>query len=173
MNVDDVIEEIITDLAAGLIDASDEEIAEKLAKYDLSPEDMEDVMQTIQDVRDAEATEDIHAAGEDLDKVDAMADTQAQSMANEDNTPVTVTKEDKDSDGDADKVTIEQDGNEDDLSNEAHSAIDTLVNNSDELKESADFQNESEDHSSEEADKPHDEENSTNQIANHLANYRF
>lgn len=166
MNVDDVIEEIITDLAAGLIDASDEEIAEKLAHYNLSPEDMEDVMQTIQDVRDAEATEDIHAAGADLDKVDAMADAHAQAMANEDNTPVTVTKEDKDSDGDADKVTIEQDGNEDDLkfSDEDKEALTAAFNELDKN---------SEDHSSEEADKPHDEENSTNQIANHLANYRF
>lgn len=166
MKVDDVIEEIITDLAAGLIDASDEEIAEKLAKYDLSPEDTEDVMQTIQDVRDAEAAEDIHAADEYLDKVDTMADAQAQNMANEDNTLVIVTKEDKDSDGDADKITIEQVGNEDDLksSDNDKKALTTAFNKLDKN---------SEDHSSEEADKPHDEENSTNQIANHLANYRF
>lgn len=99
MNIDDVIEEIITDLASGLIDKSDDEIMEALSSYDLAPEDMTDVLDLVDAVREAESLN-----GQNI----------AQDMANEDNTEVSVTEEDSDGDGDMDKVTVEKDEPEDD-----------------------------------------------------------
>lgn len=115
MNVDDVIDGIISDLVDGLIDLPDEQIDAKLAEYELDPDDIAD----IKDIIKAERMADSDAAENplSLDKIDTMADNaaeQAQEMANEDNTPVDVTETDKDSDGDADKVEIEKQGNEDD-----------------------------------------------------------
>lgn len=147
---DEIINEIIADLAAGLIDASDEEINAKLDSYDLTPEDREDVLETIKEVRQAEALADENTDPINIDTVDKMADAaasedKAQQMANEDNTDVTVTEEDKDNDGDVDKTVIEKDDTENDaesLSDEDKEAIDTYVNN---------FGNASEDE-----DNPHD-----------------
>ena len=129
--MDEIIDEIIADLAAGLIDASDEEINSKLDTYDLTPEDREEVLATIKEVRDAEKLADENPDPLSLENADALADAntrpddQAQQMADEDNTPVEVTSEDTDGDGDADKTTIEKVNPEDDdeLSEEEEAAI--------------------------------------------------
>lgn len=108
------IDEIVADLASGLIDASDEEITAKLDEYGLSDEDKADVLETIKQVKEAEGLADENPDPLSLENVDAMADAQAQQMADEDNTEVTVTSEDKDGDGDADKVTAKKEKPEDD-----------------------------------------------------------
>lgn len=108
------IDEIVADLASGLIDASDEEIAAKLDEYDLSDEDKADVLETIKQVKEAEGLADENPDPLSLENVDAMADAHAQQMADEDNTEVTVTSEDKDGDGDVDKVTAKKEKPEDD-----------------------------------------------------------
>lgn len=147
---DEIIDEIIADLVAGLINASDEEINAKLDSYDLTPEDREDVLETVKEVRQAEALADENTDPINIDTVDKMADAaanadRAQQMANEDNTEVTVTEEDKDNDGDVDKTVIEKEDAENDagsLSDEDKEDIDTYVNS---------FGNASEDE-----DNPHD-----------------
>lgn len=147
---DEIIDEIIADLVAGLINASDEEINAKLDSYDLTPEDREDVLETVKEVRQAEALADENTDSINIDTIDKMADAaasedRAQQMANEDNTEVTVTEEDKDNDGDVDKTVIEKEDAENDagaLSDEDKEDIDTYVNS---------FGNASEDE-----DNPHD-----------------
>lgn len=147
---DEIIDEIIADLVAGLINASDEEINAKLDSYDLTPEDREDVLETVKEVRQAEALADENTDPINIDTIDKMADAaasedRAQQMANEDNTEVTVTEEDKDNDGDVDKTVIEKEDAENDaglLSDEDKEDIDTYVNS---------FGNASEDE-----DNPHD-----------------
>lgn len=153
---DEIIDEIIADLVAGLINASDEEINAKLDSYDLTPEDREDILETVKEVRQAEALADENTDPINIDTIDKMADAaasedsedsedRAQQMANEDNTEVTVTEEDKDNDGDVDKTVIEKEDAENDagaLSDEDKEDIDTYVNS---------FGNASEDE-----DNPHD-----------------
>ena len=130
---DELIDEIVADLASGLIDASDEEIADKLDEYGLSDEDKADVLETIKQVKEAER---LAAANQDplsLENIDAMADAQAQKMASEDGTSVIVTSEDKDGDGDTDVTTVEKTGSS--LSDEDIKAMQDLLygdNDSDE-----------------------------------------
>lgn len=80
-SVDDVIDEIISDLAAGLIDASDDEILKKLSSYDLEEEDLLDILDLIDDVRSAESEAD----GD-----------------------ISVSKSDTNGDGDVDKITVKK-----------------------------------------------------------------
>jgi hypothetical protein len=79
-------------------------------------------------------------------------------MANEDNTDVKVTEEDKDSDGDTDKVTIEKET----PTNDGDSTL-----TEEEAADLNDF--------SEKDDEPHDEKiaNKTNQFAKLLGERRF
>lgn len=202
-----LIEEIITGLAAGLIDESDDDIEEELKKYDLSPEDLEDIMDTIYEVRGAEDLlndEEEANLDADVDALDEMADQNtatAQRMANEDNTNVTITEEDTDGDGDTDTTTItkedtEDDGNSDESDDKPHDSFVTgnkptgsdwnikdRVNNmksnwgktatqkkrdteKEELRKAKAMQ--------EAGNKEkREQENSTNNIAKHLANYRY
>ena len=130
---DELIDEIVADLASGLIDASDEEIMAKLNEYGLSDEDKADILETIKQVKEAEK---LAAANQDplsLENIDAMADAQAQKMASEDDTSVIVTSEDKDGDGDTDVTTVEKTGSS--LSDEDIKAMQDLLygdNDSDE-----------------------------------------
>lgn len=150
-------EEFFTDLAA-VMDGSDEEIMSVLDKYDVEPSEVKGIFDMInaiknedQDAIDAAADADAAKNPISLDKVDAMADEAAKNMAAEDNTDVKVESEDKDSDGDSEKVTIEKETSEDD-------SKDTISED---------------DNSSEAEDKPHEEENKTNQFAKHLSNFRY
>lgn len=160
---DDRLNDIIAEIAAKGAEYADNEIESILNSYNITdPELREDVLETFKQIREADKQADKNIDPINLDTIDAMAD--AQAMANADNTPVTVTEEDKDSDGDTDKMTIEQQGNEDDNNNDPLQDIMSITEPESE---------ETEDNSSEETDKPHDEENSTNQIAKHLASHRF
>lgn len=126
-------------------DAEREEALKDLLKQynvEMSPEELNDLLEDVNTVVLGDSVADANTE-------------QAQSMANEDTTPVDVTEEDKDSDGDPDKITIEKQNPENDSD---------LKPSEDDF---ADF------NSSEDEDKPHDEENSINRIASHLSNYRF
>ena len=94
---------------------------------------------------------------------------EAKRMANEDQTKVKVTEEDKDSDGDIDKTTIEKEGPEDDteLTDEERAIIKSM---------GSDKGTEEPDNSSETEDKPHEEpkfKNKTNQFARFLGENRL
>lgn len=94
---------------------------------------------------------------------------EAKRMANEDQTEIKVTEEDKDSDGDTDKVTVEKETPEDDmeLTDEERAVIDSM---------GSDEGTEEPDNSSETEDKPHEEpkfKNKTNQFARFLGENRL
>lgn len=159
-----LLDEIFADLAADLVDLSDDEIKDRILKYGLSPEDMKEVYDTVKAVQDAESLAD--------ENVDALADAntrEAKGMANEDQTKVKVTEEDKDSDGDTDKITVEKEDPEDDmeLTDEERAIIDSM---------GSDEGTEEPDNSSETEDKPHEEpkfKNKTNQFAKFLGENRL
>ena len=96
---------------------------------------------------------------------------EAQQMANEDQTEVKVTEEDKDSDGDTDKTTVEKQTTEDDDDD-----LEGFEDFAEFLKK--DKGTEESDNSSETEDKPHEEpkpkfENRTNHLFKHAAEQRF
>ena len=169
---EELLDEIFADLAADLVDLSDDEIKDRILKYGLSPEDMQDVYDTVKAVQEAEAIGDKNLDPLSLDKVDALADAntkEAKRMANEDNTRVKVTEEDKDSDGDTDKTTIEKESPEDDmeLTDEERAVIESM---------GSDKGTEELDNSSETEDKPHEApklKNKTNQFARFLGENRL
>lgn len=147
MSADEKIAQMVDDLAIGLLDTPEEEVASVLDSYDLPEDWKQDVLDTYHELKGVEFISDEmpHKSSEDL--------ADAQAMADEDNTPVEVTEEDSDGDGDTDKKTTEKTEPEDDSNDEK-------------------------DNSSESEDKPHDgkvtsDENSTNNIAKHLSNYRW
>lgn len=156
---DIVVDDIIADIVSGLADLSDEEVQAKLSEYDLPDDIKDDILGTLAELKGAE-----YIAGEMPQNADFAkeAEADAQAMADEDNTPVEVTEEDSDGDGDADKKTTEKTEPKDDSKD-----------------------NDEKDNSSESEDKPHDEkvtsdvrlknihENSTNNIAKTLSNYRW
>ena len=167
-----LLDEIFADLAADLVDLSDDKIKDRILKYGLSPEDMKEVYDTVKAVQEAEALGDENVDPLNLDAVDALADANTKSakrMANEDQTKVKVTEEDKDSDGDADKVTVEKEDPEDDtgLTDEERAIIESI---------GTDEGTEEPDNSSETEDKPHEEpkfKNKTNQFARFLGENRL
>lgn len=167
-----LLDEIFADLAADLVDLSDDEIKDRILKYGLSPEDMKEVYDTVKAVQEAEALGDENIDPLNLDAVDTLADAntkEAKRMANEDQTKVKVTEEDKDSDGDADKTTIEKEDPEDDmeLTDEERAVIESM---------GSDKGTEEPDNSSETEDKPHEEpkfKNKTNQFARFLGENRL
>ena len=201
---EELLDEIFADLAADLVDLSDDEIKDRILKYGLSPEDMQDVYDTVKAVQEAEALGDENVDPLNLDAVDALADAntksakrmangesesllyrlpedgparavsktkmaEAKRMANEDNTRVKVTEEDKDSDGDTDKTTIEKESPEDDmeLTDEERAVIESM---------GSDKGTEELDNSSETEDKPHEApklKNKTNQFARFLGENRL
>lgn len=174
---EEMLDEIFADLAADLVDLSDDEIKDRILKYGLSPEDMKEVFDTVKAVQAAEATADNNPDPLSLENVDALADanTAAKSMANEDQTDVKVIEEDKDSDGDDDKVTVEKQEPEDDmtLTDEERAIINSIGS---EGSEEPDEGTEESDNSSETEDKPHEEpkfKNKTNQIAKYLGENRL
>ena len=167
-----LLDEIFADLAADLVDLSDDEIKNRILKYGLNPEDMKEVYDTVKAVQEAEALGDENVDPLNLDAVDALADANtkaAKRMANEDQTKVKVTEEDKDSDGDTDKVTVEKEDPEDDtkLTDEERAIIESM---------GTDEGTEEPDNSSETEDKPHEEpkfKNKTNQFARFLGENRL
>lgn len=167
-----LLDEIFADLAADLVDLSDDEIKDRILKYGLSPEDMKEVYDTVKAVQEAEALGDENQDPLNIDNVDAILDAntkEAKRMANEDQTKVKVTEEDKDSDGDADKVTVEKEDPEDDmeLTDEERAVIESI---------GSDKGTEEPDNSSETEDKPHEEpklKNKTNQFARFLGENRL
>ena len=169
---EELLDEIFADLAADLVDLSDDEIKDRILKYGLSPEDMQDVYDTVKAVQEAEAIGDKNPDPFSLENVDALADANtkaAKRMANEDNTRVKVTEEDKDSDGDTDKTTIEKESPEDDieLTDEERTVIESM---------GSDKGTEELDNSSETEDKPHEApklKNKTNQFARFLGESRL
>ena len=101
MDIDEVINEIISDITAGAVDIEDfDALNAYLDDKGLESKEKNEILELINDVLTAEDGLDI-----DLD---------AQQMSNEDGTKVDVTEVDKDGDGDADKVTIEKQKLEDD-----------------------------------------------------------
>ena len=169
---EELLDEIFADLAADLVDLSDDEIKNRILKYGLDPADMKEVYDTVKAVQEAEALGDKNIDPLNLDAVDALADAntkEAKRMANEDQTKVKVTEEDKDSDGDTDKTTIEKEDPEDDmeLTDEERAVIESM---------GSDKGTESSDNSSETEDKPHEEpkfKNKTNQFARFLGENRL
>ena len=169
---EELLDEIFADLAADLVDLSDDEIKDRILKYGLSPEDMKEVYDTVKAVQEAEALGDENIDPLNIDAVDALTDANtkaAKNMANEDQTKVKVTEEDKDSDGDADKVTVEKEDPEDDtgLTDEERAVIESM---------GTDEGTEEPDNSSETEDKPHEEpkfKNKTNQFARFLGENRL
>ena len=96
-----------------------------------------------------------------LENVDKMADAAAEMSAS-DGTPVKVTEQDKDNDGDPDKVTIEKDEPNDD----------TVLGKSE--KESLpDVEDEPHDKNLVEDEPKEEPENSSNAIAQVLASHRW
>lgn len=191
-----IIEEIITGLAAGLLDESDDDITEELKKYDLSPEDLEDIMDTIYEVRGAEDLLDKNEEDNfenDLDALDEMANQNtatAQRMANEDDTNVTITEKDTDGDGDTDTTTItkektEDDGNANKADDKPHDSFVTgnkptgsdwsIKNRVNKMKSNwgKTSTQKKRDAEKEKTSDNEKKENSTNSIARHLANYRY
>ena len=169
---EELLDEIFADLAADLVDLSDDEIKNRILKYGLDPADMKEVYDTVKAVQEAEALGDENIDPLNIDAVDALADAntkEAKRMANEDQTKVKVTEEDKDSDGDADKTTIEKEDPEDDmeLTDEERAVIKSME---------SDKGTEEPDNSSETEDKPHEEpkfKNKTNQFARFLGENRL
>ena len=167
-----LLDEIFADLAADLVDLSDDEIKDRILKYGLNPADMQEVYNTVKAVQEAEALGDENQDPLNIDAVDKLADANtkaAKRMANEDQTKVKVTEEDKDSDGDTDKTTIEKEDPENDmeLTDEERAIIESM--GSDEGTEEFD-------NSSETEDKPHEEQkfkNKTNQFAKFLGENRL
>lgn len=101
MDIDTVINEIISDITAGAVDIEDfDALNAYLDDKGLEPKEKDEILELINDVLTAEDGLDI--------------DLGAQQMSNEDGTEVDVTKVDKDGDGDTDKVTIEKQKPEDD-----------------------------------------------------------
>ena len=106
MDIDEVINEIISDITAGAVDIEDfDALNAYLDDKGLESKEKNEILELINDVLTAEDGLDIDLA--------------AQQMSNEDGTKVDVTEVDKDGDGDTDKVTIEKqkpedDGNSDD-----------------------------------------------------------
>lgn len=106
MDIDEVINEIISDITAGAVDIEDfDALNAYLDDKGLESKEKNEILELINDVLTAE-----DGLGIDLD---------AQQMSNEDGTKVDITEVDKDGDGDTDKVTIEKqkpeaDGNSDD-----------------------------------------------------------
>lgn len=169
---EDLLNEIFADLAADLVDLSDDEIKDRILKYGLNPSDMKEIYDTVKAVQEAEAVGDEHTDPLSLENVDALADAntkEAKGMANEDQTEVKVTEEDKDSDGDTDKITVEKEDPEDDmeLTDEERAVIESM---------GSDEGTEEPDNSSETEDKPHEEpkfKNKTNQFARFLGENRL
>lgn len=169
---EELLDEIFADLAADLVDLSDDEIKDRILKYGLNPSDMKEVYDTVKAVQEAEALGDENPDPLNLENVDALADAntkEAKSMANEDQTEVKVTEEDKDSDGDTDKITVEKEDPEDDmeLTDEERAVIESM---------GSDEGTEEPDNSSETEDKPHEEpkfKNKTNQFARFLGENRL
>ena len=167
-----LLDEIFADLAADLVDLSDDEIKDRILKYGLNPSDMKEVYDTVKAVQEAETLGDENPDPISLENADALADAntkEAKSMANEDQTEVKVTEEDKDSDGDTDKVTVEKEAPENDteLTDEERAVINSI---------GSDEGTEEPDNSSETEDKPHEEpkiENKTNQFARFLGENRL
>lgn len=101
MDIDTVINEIISDITAGAVDIEDfDALNAYLDDKGLESKEKNEILELINDVLTAEDGLDI--------------DLGAQRMSNEDGTEVDVTKVDKDGDGDTDKVTIEKQKPEDD-----------------------------------------------------------
>ena len=101
MDIDEVINEIISDITAGAVDIEDfDALNAYLDDKGLESKEKNEILELINDVLTAEDGLDI--------------DLGAQQMSNEDGTKVDVTEVDKDGDGDADKVTIEKQKLEDD-----------------------------------------------------------
>ena len=101
MDIDEVINEIISDITAGAVDIEDfDALNAYLDDKGLESKEKNEILELINDVLTAEDGLNIN-----LD---------AQQMSNEDNTEVDVTEVDKDGDGDTDKVTIEKQKPEDD-----------------------------------------------------------
>lgn len=161
--MEDWIDEIVADLASGLIDASDEEITAKLDEYGLSDEDKSDVLETIKQVKEAEGLANENPDPLSLENVDAMADAQAQQMANEDDTAVTITSEDKDGDGDTDTTTIEK--TDSNVSEDDIKAMQDLLYGDDDSEDNSDEGN-----SSESEDKPND---SMKNITSTLSQFKY
>ncbi len=170
---EELLDEIFADLAVDLVDLSDDEIKDRILKYGLDPADMQEVYNTVKAVQEAEALGDENQDPLNIDTVDKLADANtkaAKRMANEDRTKVKVTEEDKDSDGDTDKTTIEKEDPENDidqLTDEERAIIESM---------GSDKGTEEPDNSSETEDKPHEEpkfKNKTNQFARFLGENRL
>ena len=101
MDIDTVINEIISDITAGAVDIEDfDALNAYLDDKGLESKEKNEILELINDVLTAEDGLDIDLA--------------AQQMSNEDDTEVDVTKVDKDGVGDTDTVTIEKQKPEDD-----------------------------------------------------------
>lgn len=170
MSAEEKIAQMVDDLAIGLLDTPEEEVASVLDSYDLPEDWKQDVLDTYHELKGVEFVSDEmpHKSLDDL--------ADAQAMADEDDTPVEVTEEDFDGDGDTDKKTVEKTEPEDDTFTFGTGTDKDGNKHEGALAWSED--NDEKDNSSESEDKPHDskvtsKENSTNSIAKTLSNYRW
>lgn len=151
-------EELFAKAIAAAIELSDDEVVPYLEKAGLSPEEIDEALDVIEELGKAneQAYDNIASKepGDSAERIasDKLAATEeaAQKMANEDDTEVKVTEEDKDEDGDSDKVTVEKSDNEDDgkLSAEEEAALNDFWGGSSDKSDNSD----------ESDDKPHDSE---------------
>lgn len=82
---EELLDEIFADLAADLVDLSDDEIKDRILKYGLDPADMKEVYDTVKAVQKAEALGDENLDPLNIDAVDKLADANTKSakrMAN-------------------------------------------------------------------------------------------
>lgn len=111
--IDEVIEQVLSNLGKDMFIAEPADIVDYLLDNypDLTEEDVEDVLTTIDQLRDSEEFRDSERA--DIEALTAearsdAADQLAKDMAEDDNVAVSVTEKDIDGDGDSDKITIKQ-----------------------------------------------------------------
>jgi len=174
-------EEQLTQLIAEAMSLEPDERIDFFVNKGLTEGEIEDVLETIQQVEDFELAQDLNIANKEpedaAERLSSDAEDEleqkAQKMADEDDTPVTVTEQDTDGDGDTDRETVEKDNTEDDTftfgtgtdkdGNKHEGALTWPKDDSDvyvekDLDTSSESEEPERDNSSESEDKPHDKD---------------
>lgn len=185
MLTDDEISEVIVKL----MNMSDDEAIPYLTSEGYNESDIDEIMDLLDAVKntEGETTNDIlsndtepSTVADDMtsgqERVASDAIEQAEHMANEDDTPVTVKEKDSDDDGDPDKVTIKKDKPDDDLelSPEEEKALDDFYGKGN--KSESKPEKKSEDNNDKKNDKPHDQvlsDRTMKNIISTISSFRF
>ena len=188
MLTDDEISEVIVKL----MNMSDDEAIPYLTSEGYNESDIDEIMDLLEAVKstEGEATDDIlsndtepSTVADDMtsgqERVASDAIEQAEHMANEDDTPVTVEEKDSDNDGDPDKVTIKKDEPEKDkLTPEEEAAWNSFFDDSSKAEDKLESKPEkkSEDNNDKKNDKPHDQvlsDRTMKNIISTISSFRF